>query len=80
MKAPTGLEAATRAAIDAMFRRLDLDAATLNQALALRRSLRIKLPDALILASARVRGWQLVTRNTRDFPADMPGVRVPYQL
>lgn len=80
VKAPAGLEAATRAAVDAMFRRLDLDAATLDQALVLRRSLRIKLPDALILASARVRGWQLVTRNTKDFPADMPGVRVPYQL
>jgi hypothetical protein len=80
VKAPDGLEEATRAAVDALFRRVDLDRPTLESALQLRRSLRIKLPDALILASARVRGWQLVTRNTKDFPADMPGVRVPYVL
>lgn len=80
VKAPAGLEDATRQAIDALFRRLELDAATLQMALELRRTLRLKLPDALILASARVRGWTLVSRNTKDFPADMPGVRVPYQL
>lgn len=39
---------------------------------------RLKLPDSVILASALTRGRILVTRNTRDFPADMPGIRVPY--
>lgn len=43
-----------------------------------RRSLR--LPDALIWASAQVSGRILVTRNTKDFPARMPGIRVPYTL
>lgn len=80
VKTPPGLEDATRSAIDATFRRLELDEATLENGLLLRRTLRLKLPDALILASARVRGWQLVSRNTKDFPADMPGIRVPYQL
>jgi predicted nucleic acid-binding protein len=41
---------------------------------------RLKCPDAIILASAQVRGRVLVTRNTRDFPANMPGIRVPYTL
>jgi predicted nucleic acid-binding protein len=41
-----------------------------------RRSL--KLPDAVIFASAQEHGAILVTRNTRDFPPQMPGVRVPY--
>ena len=41
---------------------------------------RLKSPDAIILASAQVRGRVLVTRNTRDFPANMPGIRVPYTL
>ena len=41
---------------------------------------KLKLPDAVILASAQVNGRTLVTRNTKDFPADMPGVRVPYTL
>ena len=40
----------------------------------------MKLPDALILASAQTAGKILVTRNTKDFPAQMPGVRVPYSL
>lgn len=80
VKAPKGLEDATREAIDANFKRLELDLATLGESLNLRRSLRLKLPDALILAAARVKGWQLVTRNTKDFPASMPGIRVPYQL
>lgn len=39
---------------------------------------RLKLPDAVILASALARGRILVTRNTRDFPAAMPGIRIPY--
>lgn len=38
----------------------------------------LKSPDAIILATAQSRGRVLVTRNTRDFPASMPGVRVPY--
>lgn len=41
---------------------------------------RLKLPDAVILASAQVHGRILVTRNTRDFPANMPGIRVPYTI
>ena len=40
----------------------------------------IKLPDAIIWASAQTTGRILVTRNTRDFPAKMPGIRVPYTL
>ena len=80
VKAPVGLEAATRRVIDVNFKRLALDHATLTESLELRRNLRLKLPDAMILASARVNGWQLVTRNTKDFPADMTGIRVPYVL
>lgn len=40
----------------------------------------LKSPDAIILASAQERGRILVTRNTRDFPPIMPGIRVPYTL
>lgn len=41
---------------------------------------RMKLIDAFILATAQVNGAILVTRNTKDFPADFPGIRVPYSL
>lgn len=40
----------------------------------------LKSPDAIILATAQLRGRVLVTRNTKDFPANMPGIRVPYIL
>lgn len=80
VKAPEGLEEATRQTIEANFKRIELDDAILQESLNLRRSLRLKLPDAMILACARVNGWQLVTRNIKDFPASMPGIRVPYEL
>ena len=41
---------------------------------------RMKLADAIVWASAQVSGRILVTRNTSDFPAAMPGIRVPYKL
>jgi predicted nucleic acid-binding protein len=40
----------------------------------------IKLPDAIIFASAQEQGAILVTRNAKDFPATMPGIRIPYSL
>jgi predicted nucleic acid-binding protein len=59
----------------------EIDEETALRAASLRRERpRLKSPDALILASAQVRGRVLITRNTRDFPAQMPGVRVPYRL
>jgi hypothetical protein len=58
---------------------LSIDDAVTEEAVRLRRSQRLKLPDAIILATARVHGRELATRNTRDFPAGSPGVFVPYQ-
>lgn len=40
----------------------------------------MQLSDAFILASAQINGAALVTRNTKDFPVGMPGIRVPYIL
>ncbi len=57
---------------------IDLDIA--NGAVELRRLHRIRLPDALIWASAQRHNALLVSRNTRDFPPDTPGVRMPYRL
>jgi predicted nucleic acid-binding protein len=51
-----------------------------EEAVRIRRQRRLKLPDAIILATARVHGLVLVTRNTKDFdPAD-PAIRIPYAL
>jgi len=40
----------------------------------------LSFENAVILASAQTSGRILVTRNTADFPAEMPGIRVPYTL
>lgn len=59
----------------------EIDEETSTRAAFLRREKpRLKSPDAIILASAQVHGRVLVTRNVRDFPASMPGIRVPYTI
>ena len=64
----------------ARFGQVPIDEAVAELAVSLRREHRIRLPDAIVWASARLGDALLVTRNTRDFPADDPGVRVPYRL
>jgi hypothetical protein len=59
----------------------EVDSEIAERAAALRRERpRLKSPDAVILATAMLRGRVLVTRNTKDFPAEMPGIRIPYIL
>ncbi len=62
------------------FKTLELSTAIAEQAFLVRRARKIKLPDAIIQATAEVYGRTLVTRNTRDFPAEMRRVRIPYTL
>ncbi|MBS1165682.1 MAG: vapC [Proteobacteria bacterium] len=77
--ADASVEAATRAFL-AAFEIIGIDAEIAERAVILQRGSRIRLPDALIKATADVAGALLVTRNSRDFPPDMPGVRIPYGL
>jgi predicted nucleic acid-binding protein len=59
----------------------EIDGEIAQRAAALRRErASLTAMDAIILATAQTRGRVLVTRNTKDFPAAMPGVRVPYTL
>jgi hypothetical protein len=51
-----------------------------ERAAVIRRQKRIKMPDAIILATAEAAGRVLVTRNVKDFPAGARGVRVPYKV
>ena len=62
------------------FQLLELDAAVARRAILLRQEHRLRLPDAIIWASALVHRALLVTRNTKDFPRGHPGVRAPYTL
>ncbi|MEJ8713731.1 PIN domain-containing protein, partial [Klebsiella pneumoniae] len=40
---------------------------------------KLKLPDAIILATAQLHRLELITRNTKDF-AGIPGVVTPYEI
>ena len=57
---------------------LEIDAAVAAETILIRQRIRLKLPDAIILATARVHGLLLVTRNYRDFPRREPDIRIPY--
>jgi predicted nucleic acid-binding protein len=60
------------------FNVVEISRAVAQSAAAIRRQARVRLPDALIWATAQAESALLVTRNTKDFPKDDPGVRVPY--
>lgn len=62
------------------FEVVEIDARIAAAAADIRHRSRLKLLDAFILATAQVSGSILITRNTKDFPANMPGIRVPYIL
>jgi predicted nucleic acid-binding protein len=62
------------------FRVQPVDEGVAERAVAIRRREKIRLPDAIIWATAQHLGLLLVTRNTRDFPAKHPGIRVPYRV
>lgn len=71
------VEAATRGFLNG-FKIIAVDSAVAEGAVRLRQLHRIKLPDAIIWSTADTHSLLLVTRNTKDFPATHPGIRVPY--
>lgn len=62
------------------FDALPIDDKVSETAVKLRKKHNIKLPDAIVWATAQVNKRILVTRNTEDFSQDEPGVRVPYKI
>lgn len=54
--------------------------AVAERAVRVRREEGIRLPDAIIYATACEMGCLLVTRNTRDFSPRDPVVRIPYKV
>jgi predicted nucleic acid-binding protein len=51
-----------------------------REAITLRREQKLKLPDAIIWASARLNQALLVTCNTKDFDHRDAGIRIPYEI
>jgi predicted nucleic acid-binding protein len=64
----------------ARFEVFEIGQAIAEKAVRIRREHSIKLPDAIIWATAQEQGCLLVTRNTKDFPHNHPGVRFPYRV
>jgi predicted nucleic acid-binding protein len=66
--------------LEAHFEIIPLDLAVAETAVQLRRAHRIRLPDAIIWATARVNNAVLVTRSTKDFNPEWDGIHLPYSL
>jgi hypothetical protein len=60
------------------FSLVELSRPIARAAVSLRRTRRVRLPDAIIWATAQHESALLVTRNAKDFPPTDPGVRIPY--
>lgn len=75
---PEERQTQARQFLDDLFETLYPDESLYEQTLKLRRDLRLKLPDAMIYATAQLAGLPLVTRNTKDFDETLPGIYVPY--
>lgn len=46
----------------------------------LRSAHRMKIPDAIIYATAKAEQCLLVTRNTKDFPHTLHDIKIPYKI
>ena len=66
--------------LETRFEIIPLDLAVAETAVQLRRAHRMRLPDAIIWATAQTCEAILVTRNTKDFDPDWEGIRIPYYL
>lgn len=64
----------------ALFDIIDISKDIARQSVKIRQTKRIKLPDAIILATANHLNLPLVSRNTKDFSADEPNIIIPYTL
>jgi len=83
MEVMAGVDSTQEAAARAFLATFTVHAVTpeiSEQAVLFRKKLRIKLPDAIILATAEIEDLLLITRNTKDFPPRLPRIRVPYKI
>ena len=78
--AATPALAKTREDFLRQFQMIELEPEVARLSISIRREHRLRLPDAIIWASARLHNAVLLTRNSKDFPRTHPGVRVPYAL
>jgi predicted nucleic acid-binding protein len=59
---------------------IEIDIPIAELTITARKKYKLKIPDALILATAEQNQCLLVTRDTKDFSETLPIVRVPYTI
>ncbi len=62
------------------FSNIEIDDQVSDLVVSIRKQHKIKLPDAIIWATALTQNRLLITRNTKDFSANEPGIHVPYHI
>ena len=62
------------------FEILELSAEIANQTIEIRKKYRLKIPDAIVYATARTQGCILVSRNSKELKREWPDIRIPYPL
>ena len=62
------------------FEILELTSEIAAETVLIRKNFQLKIPDAIVYATARTQGCILVSRNTKDLKQEWPDVRVPYQI
>ena len=75
-----GDDAQLREFLETYFEVVSLDMAVAETAVQLRRAHHLRLPDAIILATAQTNNAVLVSRDIKDFSPDWDGIRVPYSI
>ena len=73
-------DAQLRDFMETHFEIVALDLAVAETAVQLRRSNHLRLPDAIIWATAQTPDAVLGTRNTKDFNPEWESLRVPYKI
>ena len=66
--------------LETHFEIMPLDLRVAEHAVQLRRAYRLRLPDAIIWATAKTFEAVLVTRNTKDFKPEWENIYIPYKL
>lgn len=64
----------------AKFEVLELSVGIAREAVSIRKQLRLKIPDAVVYATARMQGCMPVTRKTKELRQEWPDVRIPYRI
>jgi hypothetical protein len=62
-----------------LFTRLDITEVVVKEVIAIRQRFSIKLPDAIILATARITKCEFISNNDKDFSGEIKVKTIPFK-